>query len=323
MVKNQENKSQTETFQVSQRLDEYAYRVIAEQFKHITKQEKKVLKDENPEPLHQMRVGSRRLRTALQVFEVAIVLPKAANGKQLRDVARVLGGVRDLDVQIASLKNEYQPNIKKREQQCIDQVIDSLKKQRKKAFANIEKTFAQPLYQDLKSAFSSWLEHPNYTPVAQLPLTSLLPDLLSPLLAHLLLHPGWLISVDQATGKNAAMLHELRKALKHLRYQTEFFVPCYGDAFHNWVKEVKELQDRLGQFQDIQVLQALLDEELDESDRLPDLQSMLNKKIHEGLSTWEETRQKYLHDDYRYDLHQMLLQPQARLERLHPELITR
>lgn len=321
MVGSRENKLQDQAVQSSQKLREYAYQVITEQFKYITKQEKKVLEDRDPEPLHQMRVASRRLRTALQVFGVAIVLPKEASGKQLRDIARVLGGVRDLDVQIASLKHDYQPNIKKREQQCIDKVIDSLKKQRKKAFVRIEKTFEKSLYQDLKSAFSSWLKHPQYTSIAQLPLTSLLPDLLSPLLSHLLLHPGWLISVDEATGKNASMLHELRKALKHARYQTEFFVPCYGDTFQNWVKEVKELQDRLGQFQDIQVLQALLNEELDEHDRLPDLQTMLNTKISEGLSTWEETRQKYLDTAYRYDLHQMLLQPKSRTPYLEAELV--
>ena len=316
MVNNQKRPSDDQS-----RLDEYAYQVIVEQFKHVTKQQKKVLKDENPEPLHQMRVGIRRLRTALQVFEMAIALPKSANNKQLRDVARVLGKVRDLDVQIASLKDEYQPKVKTREKHCIDQVIASLQKQRKKAFSKMEKTFNQPLYQEVKSAFVAWLEHPQYTAIAQLPLTSLLPDLLSPLLSHLLLHPGWLISIEDASDENALVLHDLRKALKHARYQTEFFIPCYGEDFQNWIKEVKELQERLGQFQDIQVLQALLTDQLDNLEQLSDLQKILNAKITDALSTWEQTRQKYLKDDYRYHLHQILLQPTARLEPRHLELV--
>ncbi len=314
MTKKHKNKSQEQVSQSLQELEGFAYRVIADQFQHIIEQEKEVLKDEDPEPLHQMRVGARRLRTALQVFEMAIALPTSASNKRLRDVARVLGGVRDLDVQMASLRDEYQAQVNKREQQCIDEVIKSLKKRRKKAFSKIEKAFREPLYQELKSAFCDWLEHPQYTPIAKLPLTALLPDLLSPLLSHLLLHPGWLVSVNEAFGENAVMLHELRKALKHARYQTEFFVPCFGENFRKWVKEVKELQDRLGQFQDIQVLQTLLAVEVDGSDRLPDLQTILDTKRTNALATWEEIRQQYLNFDYRYRLHQMLLQPLARLE---------
>jgi len=319
MINHSEKKLRQSSCQSPPNLEQYAYEVVEEQVQKVIKQEKKVLKDENPEPLHQMRVGTRRLRTALQVFEPAIVLPKGASGKQLRDVARILGKVRDFDVQIATLKDEYQPNVSKREQKCIHQVICSLKKQRKKAFAQIEKTFKDSFYQELKSAFSSWLERPQYNAIARLPLTALLPDLLSPLLSHLLLHPGWLISTDAAFDENAFTLHELRKALKHARYQTEFFTPYYGENFQQWVKEVKELQEYLGQFQDAQVLQTLLADEVEDPKQLPDVQEILETKRAEALTTWEETRQQYLQDDYRYQLHQMLLQPIDRSEQVEPE----
>ncbi|HIK18340.1 MAG TPA: CHAD domain-containing protein [Leptolyngbyaceae cyanobacterium M33_DOE_097] len=321
MVNHSEKKLRQSAFQSTPNLEQYAYKIVEEQVQKVIKQEKKVLKDENPEPLHQMRVGTRRLRTALQVFEQVIVLPKGVSGKQLRDVARILGAVRDFDVQMATLKDEYQPNVSKREQKCIYQVVCSLQKQRKKAFAQIEKTFRNSFYQELKFAFSNWLEHPQYTAIAQLPLTALLPDLLSPLLSHLLLHPGWLVSTDAAFDQNAVTLHELRKALKHARYQTEFFTPYYGKDFQQWVKEVKELQEYLGQFQDAQVLQTLLADEVEDSKHLPDVQQILETKRAEALTTWEETRQKYLQDDYRYQLHQMLLQPIDRSAQVEPEFI--
>lgn len=46
----------------------FAYQAIHKYFKKSTKYRVDVLSDRDPEPLHQMRVGMRRLRTALQVF---------------------------------------------------------------------------------------------------------------------------------------------------------------------------------------------------------------------------------------------------------------
>ncbi len=295
--------------QPSQTLEAYAYQVIEEQYRRIIKQEKKVLADKEPEALHQMRVGTRRLRTALQVFDPAIEIPKAGSAKRLRDLARVLGEVRDLDVQIASLEQEYRPHLGKNEQKQLDKVARALEKQRKKAFSNMKEVLAQPLYRELKTTYTAWLKHPRYTPIARLSLSALLPDLLSPLLSHLLLHPGWLISSEETSKDSSVTLHELRKACKHARYQAEFFIPFYGEEFRNWVEEVKELQAQLGDFQDTQVFLALATDILGHKLHLPDLQDTIEQKQREALANWEEIRQKYLDKGFRYHLHQMLLQP--------------
>ena len=49
-------------------LGHYAYRIIQKNFKKIVKYEKAVSDDTDPEPLHQMRVGMRRLRSALHLI---------------------------------------------------------------------------------------------------------------------------------------------------------------------------------------------------------------------------------------------------------------
>ncbi len=190
----QRGESSSRVAQLPQTLEAYAHQVIEEQYRRIIKQEKKVLADKDPEALHQMRVGTRRLRTALQVFDTAIEIPKAGSAQRVRDLARVLGEVRDLDVQMASLEQEYWPNLGKREQKQLDKVSDALKQQRLKAFAKMKTVLSQPLYQELKTTYADWLKRPRYTPIAKLPLSILLPDLLGPLLSDLLLHPGWLIS---------------------------------------------------------------------------------------------------------------------------------
>ncbi|MEP0913100.1 CHAD domain-containing protein [Leptolyngbya sp. GB1-A1] len=321
MTKAQQGRASNSATPPPQTLEAYAYQVIEEQYRRIVKQEKRVLADKDPEALHQMRVGTRRLRTALQVFGSAIDIPKAGSAQRLRDLARVLGEVRDLDVQLASLEQEYRPNLNQKEQKQLDKVSEALKKQRVKAFARMKAVLSQPLYQELKTTYADWLKRPRYTSIAQLPLSVLLPDLLGPLLSHLLVHPGWLISSKETSGEKGIMLHELRKACKHARYQAEFFMPFYGEQFQDWVAEIKALQAQLGDFQDTQVFLELATKTLGRELRLPDLQAAIEQKQQGALVNWEEIRQKYLDEGFRYHLHQMLLQPTVKAGQVHPELV--
>jgi CHAD domain-containing protein len=302
-------------------LGEFAHQVITEQFRRIVKHTAGVLDDKDPEHLHQMRGGTRRLRTALQVFESAIALPKRASAKRLRDLARALGAVRDLDVQAASLSQDYQTNLNKREQKKLRQVSQGLQSQRKASFAAMQRALTQRKFRQIKTAYEGWLQQPHYTSVAKLPLVSVLPDVLSPLLSELFLHPGWLIATTDISEANAGILHDLRKVCKHVRYQAEFFTDFYGEEFRHWVKEIKTLQDDLGTFQDTQVLQALLTDKLGRKTSMPELQSLIRQKQAEALGNWEEVRQKYLDSGFRYHLHEMLLQPTVRSAKVHPELV--
>ena len=52
-----------------------AYMAIAQYYKQILKHEAGVLKDKDPEELHQMRVGMRSLRSAMTGFHPALNLP--------------------------------------------------------------------------------------------------------------------------------------------------------------------------------------------------------------------------------------------------------
>lgn len=313
--------SGTQQVEPSQTLGGFAYQVIEEQFQRIVKQEKPVLADKEPEHLHQMRVGTRRLRTALHIFAGAIKVPKAASAKRLRDLARVLGEVRDLDVQMASLQQEYHPQLTAKEQKKLKRVIESLHHARVEAFDRMHAVLTQDPYRQIKSAYQDWLDAPQYRDIAELPLTLLLPDILSPLLSELLQHPAWLIATDCISHANTETLHDLRKVCKHVRYQTEFFTPFYGEEFQAWIKEIKQLQDDLGALQDIQVLQSILHSELGQKSQLPTLHSLIQQKQTQALSQWEEVRHKYLNEGYRYHLHYMLLQPTTRSSQVHPELM--
>ncbi|MDJ0571712.1 MAG: CHAD domain-containing protein [Pleurocapsa sp. MO_192.B19] len=88
-------------------LGEWANMAISKHTRKIFKYEAGVLEDKDPEDLHQMRVGMRRLRSAIASFAVALDLPKTVNEKNIAKIGRSLGTLRDLDVLLAALKDNY------------------------------------------------------------------------------------------------------------------------------------------------------------------------------------------------------------------------
>jgi CHAD domain-containing protein len=290
-------------------IGEFVSTVIDKQYQHTIAQERGVLDDKDPEYLHQMRVGSRRLSTALQVFSHAVALPKAAREKQVRSLTKALGALRDLDVQTASVRENFYPRVNSAERKMLDKVLESLDKQRKQAFAEVKSILTHPSYEKLKGSYETWLENPKFSSPVHFHLELLLSDLLSPLLSALLLHPGWSIFVEDASEANSDVLHDLRKTCKYVRYQAEFFTDFYDTPFKEWIDELKELQDSLGKVQDMFVLQALLLRELPAGTELPELQRAIQDDLTGAMVNWEPVRQKYLNADFRYQLHQMILEP--------------
>jgi CHAD domain-containing protein len=292
-------------------LGDYAHAVIAKQYQRLVKQEAGVLQDTDPEYLHQMRVGTRRLRTALQIFGEAVKLPKPARENQVRALTNVLGQLRDLDVQIAALENDYRPQLPPSEQEMVDRAKASLHKRRVKVFAEVKTALLQVEYRNLKTAYEKWVEAPEFNALAQLPLKVVLPDILSPLLSKLLLHPGWLVAAADQSTRSGLTLHELRKTCKQARYQAEFFTEFYDSAFQNWVDELKQLQEDLGTVQDTQVLSGILSDHLPAKTNFSNLQQVMQQQQTEALADWDELRSKYLDAAFRRQLHEMILYPKS------------
>ncbi len=289
-------------------LADYVHLVVAKQYERLVEQEAGVLEDRHPEHLHQMRVNSRRLRTALRVFEPVVQLPKSAGAKQIQGLAKVLGQLRDLDVQMGDLQEQYRPQLPEAEQQLLDRAIQQLAEQRVTAFEQVRATLTGSKYQSLKAGFAAWLESPQYQALAALPVVAALPDLLSPLLSELLLHPGWWVDNDQRHTEAGLLLHELRKTCKHARYQAEFFTDFYGNAFEQWVDELKQLQERLGIVQDTHVLLEILAHQGFLSE-LPSLQQAIAQQQDKAMTHWDKMQAQYLDQQFRQSLYQMILSP--------------
>ncbi|MBV8885767.1 MAG: CHAD domain-containing protein, partial [Chroococcidiopsidaceae cyanobacterium CP_BM_RX_35] len=182
-------------------LGDWAALAIQKHFQKVTKHEADVLKDREPEDLHQMRVGIRRLRSAVMGFAPALAMPKPAQEKKIGKVGRSLGTLRDLDVLQEVLENQYKPALPKAEQKSLETALAALGNQRRRALKRVKGTLKHQSYQSLKQALKKWLRQPDYQDIACVPIREVLPDLLLPEVSKLLLHPGWLVGTEVKKGE--------------------------------------------------------------------------------------------------------------------------
>ena len=308
-------------------LKEWAYIAIAKHSRKILKCEAGVLQDKDPEELHQMRVGMRRLRSAIAGFAVAIDLPKTVNEKNIAKIGRSLGKLRDLDVLLAALKVDYRPLLPVAEQKSLDKVLKSLNKQRKDELKQVRKTLNSKLYFNLKQELQNWLEQPQYQSIGDLSIYPVLPDLLLPQISQLLLHPAWLVGVELENGQiqfpkmlnskaveqlleqEEPLLHDLRKSAKRTRYNLELFARFYDDTYHYYLKQIEKIQEVLGQIQDCYVLREILEKVLKSAIavKMPELAALFSKIRYEKWQEWSILQEEFLDDKTRRELRQTII----------------
>jgi CHAD domain-containing protein len=320
---------------------DYAYQAIQKHFKKALKWEKTVKKDEDPEALHQMRVGMRRLRTAVTRFGFVLNLPKAVTDRNIGKIARRLGNLRDLDVLKETVEKNFQPHLPPSELKHLQTAFDAIDKQRTQAVADVKATLKDARYKSLKNSLDHWLEEPRYQESAPLSIDLVLPDLLLPEVSHFLLHPGWQfgmpignsnvttststsllrsypkgmtsIEVEQSLDSNHEVLHSLRKQAKRLRYQMELFADFYGESYDLFLTEVKNIQDVLGEIHDSDVLEDWLVDVFGENftEKLPTFTSLLVDKRHQLWQQWAPIQKRYTQAETRNQLHLAILQPMS------------
>ncbi|MBW4613659.1 MAG: CHAD domain-containing protein [Desmonostoc vinosum HA7617-LM4] len=310
-------------------LGDYACQAIQKHFKKTLKWEKSVKKDEDPEALHQMRVGMRRLRTAVSRFEIALDFPKPVTDKNIGKIARRLGNLRDLDVLKESLQTNYKPHLSHKEQDSLQTAFAALTKQREDVLSSVQKTLKDEPYKSLKEALKDWLEKPSYRQLASVDIGKVLPDLLLPEVSNFLLHPGWLVGtyieesevkiqrnwqqekLEAELTKEGEILHSLRKQAKRIRYQMELFTDLYGESYAAYITEIKNIQEILGTMQDSVVLAEWLMDVFDSEihTQLPTLANLLAENRYQMWQQWQPLQERYLKADTRHSFHLTILHP--------------
>jgi len=200
--------------------------------------------DRDSEHVHQLRVGTRRARAALDIF--ACCLPAKVHRrarKQLRHIRRLAGEARDWDVFLANL-TEWGLQQKSRLRPGADCLTGYAVAQRAAAQVRLEEAG-----QDYPFAFDRFLA--ETVAAVHRPddphLVTLL-DLARPLLT------GLLEKLDQAASRNLddyEHLHQVRILGKRLRYAMEVFADCFALAFREKLYPmVEQMQEVLGNAND-------------------------------------------------------------------------
>ena len=227
-----------------------------------------MLRSRDPEYLHQLRVGLRRLRSVMQAFSPLLEGDKPLK-RALRRLSPELGRARDWDVFTALLESMDAPP------RVLRLARSERSAARSAAVASVgAEQFRAFLFQSLR-----WLESKPWTQV-DTPLAAFAPERLEK--AHRK-------AVRRVDFTRAKQRHELRIRIKRLRYASEFFAPCFAaEAVEPYAGALRALQDVLGELNDIVVAKALLREiEAPAPRGLAQREKRLIRKLHAAWAKYE------------------------------------
>lgn len=238
-------------------------------YEQMLKNEPGTISGEDIEALHDMRVATRRMRAAFDVFGFAFrrrtIKPIL---KGLRKTGRVLGRVRDLDVFIEKARRymEKLPPTDQRGMEPLLQVwLDQRQRDRKIMLTYLESSaylqFKQNFEEFLKvgeAGAADLFDAPRLDQGDHVrssnPVRQVAPVLVYQCLAAVSHYEG---IVPHATIPE---LHALRIEFKRLRYTLEFFQDVLGSEAKWVIGQLKRIQDHLGDLHDAQVAVELLGE---------------------------------------------------------------
>jgi CHAD domain-containing protein len=230
--------------------------------------EAKVLKGDNPEAIHDMRVASRRLQ---QVLDLLYPAPRPQEVRRLRRQVRrcrqALGDVRNCDVLLDIAKRSLGRKRSAR-REAWTAVQQFLLTRRSESFLRATRKFGKlnfaVLYVSLKEFLIREGEHEHAAEGHQLRPGDGHPDFRKNLATAL--ETAWSRFEHQVTQSHRhsrpEVIHGARIATKRLRYLLEVFhefgIPGSAEA----VAWLRQIQNQLGEWHDLEILEQMMIEML-------------------------------------------------------------
>ncbi len=299
-------------------MSEAGRKLLLVQFNEMLQHEQGTRQGDDIEDLHDMRVATRRMRAAFDVFS-NFYTKKTVNKhlKGLRKIGRALGEVRDLDVLLEKTSKSLE-KLSESERQSLDPLLSSWRQNRDTARQNLIQVMDSPAYEKFKTSLSQFLSSPGKgaCPVDNNPpepalVCEVAPPLIYSRMADSLAYERILdtASFDQ--------LHALRIQFKKLRYAIEFFREVLGSEAEAVIKVLKKNQDHLGDLHDAVVATQLIsaylaqlearqaDRPITERENAEPVAAFLGSKYaerHNLLITYRDTWALFDNPDYRQKL---------------------
>ena len=211
-------------------------------------------RDLDSEFLHDFRVAIRRTRAALG--QLKGLMPTTAVERFRAEFAwlgTITTPVRDLDVHLLGFDG-YRNLLPPEQADDLAPLHERLLAHQKTAQRQLAEELASPRFRKLLADWRAWLAKPpfadgSWPESAALPVAKVANARIRKIL-HRALREG--AAIDG--GSPPEDLHELRKTCKKLRYLLEFFQSLYPrDNISTRIRSLKELQENLGEFQDLEV----------------------------------------------------------------------
>ena len=227
---------------------ESSRRALRRFFDKLLAREEAVLKDEDPEDVHQMRVATRRLRAALQtlagVYEPDLI---RRYRKGLRRIAQSLGVVRDADVFLEHLDAQSA---------ALGPLLAAVRAERAHARAALLADLESRRYRKFKREFAEFLSTPGagVLPPPEPGVNQRVRDFAGSAIWRR--YELWRAYEGALHGASDETLHQARIAGKRFRYTLEFFAEPLGPRVEQVLEPLIALQECLGSLQDIVTARA-------------------------------------------------------------------
>ena len=216
-----------------------------------------MVRTEQPDGVHQVRVASRRLRSILAAFRPVLAREHTDELRaELQWLGRELSPARDAEGALEHLREVVAaqpvelvlgPVAARLQQAEIKDQVD--------AAADAVRTLDAPRYFALRDRLDALVAEPPLAADAASPARPVLRAALAKSVRRLrkAVHAAQAV---EDHDERAHALHEARKAAKRVRYTAEVAAPVLGDPVGELVEEMKQLQDLLGERQDTVVTRA-------------------------------------------------------------------
>lgn len=253
-----------------------ARELILEQVTELVKHERGTRAGEDIEALHDMRVASRRLREALEIFQVCF--PPKIYGRlyeRVRRITRALGRARDADVAAEYFAKLLAASPNVIEQVAMQEILRRLAKQQTRRRTAMQHELDKVRPADLVARFEKAFEHLERTPPSRQrgSRTALL--LARRLFAQRLREVFACHRLIQGET-DIEGLHNLRIAVKKLRYAMETLDFAGGEQVKENLKFFKKLQTVLGDLHDRDVFGATIQRRIDKLKKQSFTEHLLN-----------------------------------------------
>jgi len=243
-----------------QSVDDVLEAIFASSLAHLLANERCARERQHIEGVHQMRVATRRLRSALRLFrELLPAETSAALDRELKWLADTLGPARDMDVFRDELLDGVAVAVED------DEVVKALERRvierQDEAYEAVAAAIASPRYTGLVLELLRWQVTRVWREQALDANSARLFQPIGTLAGELL---GQAHRRTRRRGRGFARLplaerHRVRLAVKKLRYTVEFFADLYdGPAHARYLKRLMRLQDDLGHLNDVATAERLL-----------------------------------------------------------------